>query len=70
MPEHEKFELGDLSTRRESIFDIYANKISTVAVGPKTYPCATCKQKTLGGEALTQTGKAIDARLQAIGVDI
>lgn len=75
-PEHEPFVLGDLSVRRQSIFDIYANKISTdwrrslVTVGPKEYPCATCKQKSLEGEALVKLGKAVDSKLSTHGLHI
>lgn len=75
-PEHEPFVLGDLSDRRQSIFDIYASKISTdwrrslVKVGPKEYPCVSCKQKSLEGDALAQMGEVVDAKLSKMGLRI
>jgi len=75
-PEHERFTLGDLSMRRESIFDIYANKMSTewrrslVTVSEKIYPCASCKQKTLEGTALEQLGTTVASKLHKIGVHV
>ncbi len=75
-PQHEAFVLGDLAARRESIFDVYASRVSTAwrrslaTVGDKALPCATCKQKALEGPALERLGRAVDARLRRIGVDV
>jgi len=74
--EHQPFILGDLSDRRTSIFDVYANRISIewrrglAGAGEKHPPCNTCKQKTLDGPALDKLGKAVDARLHALGLRV
>ena len=74
--EHRPFVLGDLSDRRTTIFDVYANRISTewrqglAGVGEKQAPCNTCKQKTLEGPALEKLGKAVDAKLHALGLRV
>jgi len=73
---HGAFILGDLSGRRQNIFDIYANRLSTewrrslVKVGDKQFPCSTCKQKTLQGPALEQLAQAVDAKLDSLGVQV
>lgn len=75
-PQHDAFVLGDLSGRRQSIFDVYASRLATewrrslTTVGEKADPCATCKQKALEGPPLEEFGRAIDARLRAIGVQL
>lgn len=75
-PEHERFVLGDLAERRASIFDVYASREHTawrrslVTVGPKDSPCTTCKQKTLEGPALAKLGRAVDAKLARLGVEV
>jgi len=72
--EHQPFVLGDLSDRRTTIFDVYANRISTewrrglAGVGDKQAPCNTCKQKTVEGQALVKLGKAVDAKLSTLGL--
>jgi MoaA/NifB/PqqE/SkfB family radical SAM enzyme len=72
--EHEPFVLGDLSDRRTTIFDVYANRISTewrqslAGVGDKQSPCNTCKQKALDGPALVKLGKAVDSKLRGLGI--
>ena len=74
-PKHKAFAVGDLA-RRESIFDVYAGaefttwRRSLVTVGDKADPCRTCRQKALEGPALEQLGRAVDARLREIGVDV
>ena len=74
--EHQSFVLGDLSDRRQTMFDVYANRLSTewrrslVAVSEKQYPCSTCKQKTLDGPALVQMGKMVDSKLRDIGIQV
>jgi len=75
-PQHQPFVLGDLSDRRHSIFDVYANRLSTewrrslVTAGKKEYPCSTCKQKTLEGPALVQMGEAVCSKLRDLGVKV
>ncbi len=74
-PQHREFVLGDLA-RKESIFDVYASPRFTewrrglATVGDKGYPCATCKQKVLDGPRLAEIGRAVDAKLRAIGVTV
>ncbi|MDP3595563.1 MAG: SPASM domain-containing protein [Nitrospirota bacterium] len=75
-PDHQAFVLGDLSDRRQSIFDVYADQRYTewrcglATVGEKQSPCNTCKQKTLEGPALDQLRLAVDAKLDSLGVQI
>jgi len=74
-PKHKAFAVGDLA-RRSSIFDVYASaeftawRRSLVTVGDKADPCRTCRQKALEGPALERLGRAVDARLRGIGVDV
>src|SRR5712692_8421850 len=74
-PKHAAFAVGDLA-RRSSIFDVYASaeftawRRSLVTVGDKADPCRTCRQKALEGPALERLGRAVDARLHEIGVDV
>jgi MoaA/NifB/PqqE/SkfB family radical SAM enzyme len=74
-PQHQAFVLGDLA-RRQSIFDVYAGprfaewRRGLATVGAKGYPCATCKQKVLDGPRLAEIGRAVDAKLRAIGVTV
>lgn len=74
-PKHAAFAVGDLA-RRSSIFDVYAGaeftawRRSLVTVGDKADPCRTCRQKALEGPALERLGRAVDARLREIGVDV
>ena len=72
--EHQSFVLGDLSDRRQTMFDVYSNRLSTewrrslVSVGEKQYPCSTCKQKTLDGSALAKMGAMVNSKLHDIGM--
>jgi len=74
-PKHAAFAVGDLA-QRQSIFDVYAGREFTawrrslVTVGEKADPCRTCQQKALEGPALERLGRAVDAKLSAIGVDV
>jgi radical SAM protein with 4Fe4S-binding SPASM domain len=74
-PRHKAFAVGDLA-QRQSIFDVYAGREFTAwrrslaIVGDKADPCRTCRQKALEGPALERLGRAVDARLRAIGVDV
>ena len=67
--------LGDLA-KKQSIFDVYAGpeftawRRSLAAVGEKADPCRTCRQKALEGPELQRMGRAVDARLSAIGVGV
>jgi len=73
-PQHASFVLDDLSSGRQSIFDVYAGQRFTdwrrglVTVGEKADPCRTCKQKVLEGPALLELGRAVDAKLRRLGV--
>lgn len=75
-PDHRAFVLSNLSDRRQSIFDVYANQLYTewrrslTTVGEKQSPCNTCKQKALDGPALVKLGKAVDAKLHGLGISI
>jgi hypothetical protein len=74
-PEHAGFVVGDLATRRASIFDVYASaelvawRRSLAGVGAKAPPCATCKQKTLEGPALARFEAQLAPRLRALGIE-
>jgi radical SAM protein with 4Fe4S-binding SPASM domain len=74
-PKHAAFAVGDLA-EKQSIFDVYAGpeftawRRSLAAVGEKADPCRTCRQKALEGPELARLGRAVDAKLSAIGVDI
>jgi radical SAM protein with 4Fe4S-binding SPASM domain len=74
-PKHAAFAVGDLA-KKQSIFDVYAGpeftawRRSLAAVGDKADPCRTCRQKALEGPELARLGRAVDAKLSAIGVDI
>ena len=73
--QHAGLAIGDLAGGRESIFDIYAGRLATewrrslAAVGDKADPCATCKQKTLQGSALTRLEARLAPKLRAAGVE-
>jgi radical SAM protein with 4Fe4S-binding SPASM domain len=73
-PKHKAFAVGDLG--RSSIFDVYAGaeftawRRSLATVGEKADPCRTCRQKALEGPELERLGRAVDAKLRAIGVDL
>jgi len=73
-PKHKAFAVGDLG--RSSIFDVYAGaeftawRRSLATVGEKADPCRTCRQKALEGPELERLGRAVDARLRALGVDV
>ena len=75
-PDHKQFMLGDLAESRLSIFDVYANRISTkwrrslAGVGEKQAPCNTCNQKTIEGQALINLKKVVDAKLSSLGLHI
>ena len=74
--EHQPFVLGDLSDRGTTIFDVYANRISTewrrglAGVDEKQSPCNTCKQKAVEGQALMKLGKAVDTKIHDLGLRI
>jgi radical SAM protein with 4Fe4S-binding SPASM domain len=74
-PKHAAFAVGDLA-KKQSIFDVYAGpeftawRRSLAAVGEKADPCRTCRQKALEGPELERLGRAVDAKLSAIGVDV
>jgi radical SAM protein with 4Fe4S-binding SPASM domain len=71
-PAHQGFVLGDLS-RGESIFDVYASpafagwRKSLAGVGEKAFPCRSCKQKAVEGEALVRLDEALGRKLRALG---
>jgi radical SAM protein with 4Fe4S-binding SPASM domain len=73
-PKHKAFAVGDLA--RSSIFDVYAGaeftawRRSLATVGEKADPCRTCRQKALEGPELERLGRAVDARLRALGVNV
>jgi hypothetical protein len=74
-PKHAAFAVGDLA-KKQSISDVYTGpeftawRRSLAAVGEKADPYRTCRQKALEGPELARLGRAVDAKLSAIGVDI
>ena len=74
--DHEQFILGDLKNTDQSIFDIYANRLSTdwrrslVKVEDKKFPCDSCKQKILNGAALKEMGDAVNSRVDSLDVKL
>ena len=74
-PKHAAFAVGNLA-KKQSIFVVYAGpeftawRRSLATVGEKADPCRTCRQKALEGSELERLGRAVDARLRAVGVDV
>jgi hypothetical protein len=43
---------------------------SLVKTGPKQYPCASCRQKELEGDALIRIGDAVKSKLRNLGLKL